>query len=210
VGDTIDRARLLDELGYRPVAARAVEVLVAAGLTNPRKSGIAREKREKVEAALAAAFVRLCARCAADAPRDGRERVPVSDAKLCDRCGGSANRLSVDRAAAACRRRGVRRVVVVGGSPGIHASLRQLWPADLELRIVPGTDRHTGRQAGANLAWADVVLVWGATQLDHKVSLLYTKERLPKVIVAPRRGIEALADTLTEHLGSGSIGRGNG
>ena len=88
----------------------------------------------------------------------------------------------------------------LGPLAGVHAALEGLWPRDIELRIVPGTERHTGRQARTNLDWADVVLVWAKTELDHKVSLLYTKERLPKVVVAPRRGIEALADRLTEHL----------
>ncbi len=202
MSDAIDRERLLRELGYgHPQAlARALEVLVRANLTNPRKTAIAAEKRPKVVAALEAVLVRLCTRCSGEPPDDGREAVPVQEATHCERCGGSANRLALQRAGEACRRRGVRHVAVVGGAPGIHTVLSQLWPEGIDLRIVSGTDRHTGPQARTNLEWADVVVVWASTELDHKVSLLYTKARSKKVIVAGRRGIQALADRLVEHL----------
>jgi hypothetical protein len=199
---TVDRARLLSDLGYgHPQAAeRAVAVLADAGLTNPRKSGISASKRERVRETLERTLIRLCARCAVRAPAIDREPVPVADPTRCERCGGSDNKLAVDRATAACRRRGVRRVVVVGGAPGVHRALSELWPADLDLRIVSGTDRHTGAQARTNLEWGDVVLIWATTELDHKVSELYTNARAKKVIVAKRRGIAALADRLAEHV----------
>jgi len=202
VTEAIDRERLLRELGYgHPQAlARALDVIFRANLTNPRKAGIATERREKVAAALDAALVRLCPRCMGEPPGDGREMVSAQDDTDCERCGGSPNRLALQRAAEACRRRGVRRVVVVGGAPGIHKVLSQLWPKDIDLRIVSGTDRHTLPQARTNIAWADVVVVWPATELDHKVSTFYTKARSGKVVVAPRRGIEALAGALVEHL----------
>jgi len=203
MSESIDRERLLRELGYgHPQAmSRAVEVLCATNLTNPRKTGIAAEKRPRIVAALEAALMRLCGRCTWEPPQDGRDVVPVEDAAHCERCGGSPNRLALHRAAEACRRHGVRHVVVVGGAPGIHKVLSGLWPRDIDLRIVPGTDRHTLPQARTNVAWADVVVVWAATELDHKVSVLYTKARSGKVVVAPRRGIEALAGAIIEHLG---------
>ena len=75
-----------------------------------------------------------------------------------------------------------------------------MWPTAPELRIISGTDRHTRRQARTNLDWADVVLIWGSTELDHKVSQLYTDGRHRHVVAVARRGIEALAEALREHL----------
>jgi len=203
---TLDRLKLLAELGYgHPEASgRAVAVLAEAGLTNPRKTGIASEKRKRVVRALEGALVRVCARCAKGGAGDGREPVPVDDDTDCEICRGSANRIAVQRAVKACKAGGVRCLVVVGGAPGVHTELKKLWPRRPELRIVPGTGRHTGKQARANLDWADLAVVWATTELDHKVSLLYTKERSDKVITAGRRGIAALADRITARLRDGT------
>jgi hypothetical protein len=202
VEPTLDRKKLLAELGYgHPEAlARALEVLYASGLTNPRKTGIAASKEARVRKVLEDTLIRRCARCAADGRSEGRIPVPVEDPQSCESCGGSANRAALVRAADACRRRGIARVLVVGGAPGVHAALLSSWPPDLSLRIVSGTGRHTRQDAAAQLAWADVVLVWGATQLDHRVSDHYTRGGSSKIVVVQRRGIEALADALAEHV----------
>jgi hypothetical protein len=194
----VDRTTLLRELGYgHPEAlAQALAVLYAAGLTNPRKTGIAPDKRPRIREALARALVRVCARCAGDLSADGRTPVPALAAIDCERCGGSANRAALTRAADACRGAGLHRIAVVGGAPGIHVVLRELWPADLELRIISGTERHSRADAVAVLAWADVVLVWAPTALAHRVSDLYTRAGRAKVVAVHRRGIEALADAL--------------
>jgi len=43
-----------------------------------------------------------------------------------------------------------------------------------------------------------VVVVWGSTELDHKVSKLYRADRDRRVVTCPRRGLAALAATLAE------------
>lgn len=198
--DPIDRLELLRELGFgHPEAVEAaLAVLFAAGLTNPRKRNIAASKREKVREALEAALLRRCPRCARTPVPPGRTAVPVEDSQRCDLCGGSTNRLALQRAFDACRRAGISRVVVVGGAPGVHAALRADWAADIELRIVDGTERHTQAEADAHLAWGHFVLVWAPTALLHRVSERYTKPRRPHVVMVHRRGIEALADALAE------------
>jgi hypothetical protein len=92
----------------------------------------------------------------------------------------------------------MRRVVVVGGSPGTHDELRSLVAGGLELRLVAGTERRTSRDAKADLAWADLVVVWGGTELDHKVSKLYARGRGDHVVTCSRRGIAAMAATMVE------------
>jgi len=204
MSQAVDRAEMLRKLGYVTAEGQevALEVLTAAGLTNPRKTGIALDKQARVEAVLERAVVRVCPRCHAAPPGDDRRPVGVEDSAHCDVCRGSSNRMAVERAAAACREAGLRRIVVVGGSPAVHKELRSMWPRDLELRIVSGTERHQGSQARSNLDWADVVVVWGSTALDHKVSELYTKVRSPSVFSLRRRGIQALADELAVHANS--------
>lgn len=203
MSDTIDRRLLLKELGYGSSKAQdiATEVLVAAGLTKAHKKNIALEKRERVREVLAQALIRLCPGCASLA-EPGKRQVPCGHPSECEECGGAPNRLALTRAAQAFRQRGLRRLLVVGGAPSAHEVLRSEWPTDLALRIVDGEPSHSLTAATANLEWADVVVVWGATILPHCTSRHYTRHyrHSAKVIQLRRRGVESLAHRLIEHL----------
>ena len=100
--------------------------------------------------------------------------------------------------AAACRAAGVQRLVVVGGSPTYRLQLRELLERfALELRLVAGQERRTQKQARADLAWGDVVLVWGGTLLDHSLSQLYQG---PTVRVISHRGLAGMMRLAAEGL----------
>ena len=172
----------------------------AGGLTNPRKARISADKVAAAKAAIDASFARLCGRCADLRARDSRVLVTV-DATLCASCGGSANRRALDELVAVCRSAGLGRIVVVGGSPDVRRELATLDGA-LELRVVDGTARRTKAQALRDVDWADVIAIAGGSELAHKVSLLYTREPRSrgKLVTASRRGVEAIAAAITEHL----------
>lgn len=192
----------LSELGLEAEQARrARAALEESGLTNPRKQRLSAAKLPAARAALDARFARLCRQCAPLAG-SGREVLSVRPER-CERCGGSANRRALDELASACTRAGVRRMVVVGGSPSVRRELATLAGA-LELRLVDGTERRTSAQAANDLAWADLVVVCGASELAHRVSTLYTRERSARLVVSPRRGVEAIAESVLEHLARGA------
>jgi hypothetical protein len=195
---------LLADLGYGTDAARqlALGALVEAGLTHKRKSRISAAKLDAVNAVLAEHFAIACARaaCRSAASATGKHLIHAARPTDCSICGGSANESAIDRAVTALLERGMRNVVVVGGSPATLEELRSLVHDRLELRLVPGTDRRTSTDAKADLAWADVVVVWGGTQLDHTVSKLYTDGKHDHVVTCGRRGIEALAETVSEFV----------
>ncbi len=69
--------------------------------------------------------------------------------------------------------------------------------------MVDGTERRTAERARHDLEWADLVLVWGATELHHKVSEHYTHGPPAlnrKVIHVARRGVTSLLDEAMTHL----------
>ena len=175
-------------------AIRARVALEDAGLTNPRKRNIATSKLDAAHAALAKTFQRLCRACLPIAVRDHRVLARV-DAAYCDRCAGSNNVRAVSDMVAACGRAGVTNVLFVGGSPSFRKEVERLVGDGLELRLVDGTRRITKSMAQRGIAWADVIVVCGATELAHKVSNLYTRDAAArrKLIVTSRRGIEAIA-----------------
>lgn len=190
---------LLAGLGYRGEAARSAAraALEAAGLTTARKQRIAALKLAAVEAELTRRFLLVCSRSACREPGpSGRVFLDAQRPTDCMVCAGSANGSAIDRTIQSVTALGIRRVVVIGGSPGTREALRARVGDRLELRLVSGTERRTRREARADLAWADAVVVWGATELDHAVSKHYTDGGARRIATCPRRGIEALMQTL--------------
>lgn len=198
-GGDISKEELLRELGYGGGAAEYEAALKEAGLTNPRKSRIAAAKRAQVEAALAARFVRVCNRgdCRAKASgvAAGRAVCAASTQADCEVCGGSDNRAAVDEMVAAFARAGWRRLCVVGGSAATQEDLKGRIAGRLELRLVDGKRSRALALAQADEAWADLVVIWAATELDHKVSEQY---RGRNRVTAPGRGVALLARVAAE------------
>lgn len=193
---------LLGTLGYvgQPALRAARETLVAAGLTSGKKRRIDTAKIAAVRAALERALVPVCGAvtCTAAAGQRGPTARPVETvASSCAICGGSENTRAAVRLAA--RGRGQRpRLLVVGGSPEARTQLVELTRGVAELRLVDGLGRATEDHAKADIAWAEVVLIWGSTQLDHKVSNHYAKAA--NAITVPKRGVAALLDAAADRL----------
>ena len=194
--DEIGIDELLADLGLAGAHAELARVtLEEAGLTNPRKRNISTAKLDRAQAALERRFQRLCPTCIGAASHDDRLLVRV-ESRNCERCGGSNNGRAVRELAAACSRAGIARIVFVGGSPSFRRELERLAGDTLELRLVDGTKRATRESARTDVAWADLVVVCGGTELAHKVSNLYTRDPAArrKLVQTRRRGIEAIAD----------------
>ena len=184
---------------------RAREALEAAGLTRAGKARMSAEKEERARAALDARFFKHCATpaCVATASRSGRTPVSTAHRTACDSCGGSDNRRAEESLLAACERTGIRRLAIVGGSPSVREELRDALGGRLELRLVDGTERRTLGQARLDLEWADLVLLWGGSELDHRVSTLYTgapQHLRRKLVHASKRGIAALLEAAVVRL----------
>jgi hypothetical protein len=105
---------------------------------------------------------------------------------------------------AICMKRGATKLVIVGGAPATRQALEALVPNGLQLRLIDGTRDRGVDQAKADLAWADLTLLWGATELHHKVSNQYqdsAQGQLKKRLVhVPRRGIAQLLAAAIDHF----------
>lgn len=198
----------LRDAGFVTDASRAAarRALEEAGVTNPRKKAMAVEKLARARAALEQRILRLCGddRCRELTAGDGRQPVEV-DRSACAVCGGSNNRRALRAMVAACRRSGVRRLLVVGGTSSQDVEMREhLGGAELEVRFVSGLQKLPNRAAAErDCAWADCVVVWAPSPLPHKVSDLYGRDVCvaPRNVTVHRRGIEGLADEVSRHLG---------
>lgn len=202
--DAIPKQELFRRIGFGGDPATAEWVLESAGLSRPAKKAIHPDKLDAAAEALAAAFCWVCGRgdCKEEAKRiaAGRTIVPAADPSQCQVCGGSVNQWTIDEMVAACRKRGWGRLCVVGGSPNARDEVKRCLDGRLALRAFDGTIARTRKQARADLAWADVVVVWGSSQLNHKVSNLYTG---PKVVTLHRRSIQELATEVAQAAARG-------
>jgi hypothetical protein len=205
MGDTLIAQFLRSEGFIKAESAVAARLaLEEASLTRPGKERMADEKLDRARDVLGHAIVRHCAdtACATAVLDDGR--LPVeTDKPHCSICSGSNNTRALRRMAAACATASLRRVLVVGGRPPVWLEMeRELSPA-IELRFVDGTSKlPNGADALRDCAWADLLVVWAPTPLPHKVSGLYRPEvcGVARRVTVHRRGIEALAMEVVEHL----------
>lgn len=180
-------------------ADRARAMLEEEGITNPRKTRLSAAKLDAARAAIDARFARFCAPCAERTDAAGR-RVVIVAAASCARCGGSRMDRALTEMVEACDAAGLRRIVVVGGSPDVRRELAAVEGGP-ELRLVDGTERRTRAEAQRDLAWADLVVIGGSSELGHKVSNLYKGDAgATPVVTASRRGVEAIAGAVVEHV----------
>ena len=179
-------------------AARAA--LEADGLTRPGKEAISEEKLQHVQDLLTKRFALSCGACAEVVRklRPHAELLVVADER-CEHCGGSDHRAAALRFIAACKGAEVRHILIVGGNPTSRQALRRHLE-DLDVQLIDGTAGLTATRARQKLDWADLVLIWGKTQLAHRVSTHFTAARNRKVVTAATRGIGGLLDAGTTHL----------
>lgn len=156
----------------------------------------------------AAPMERRCALCLASPLSPGLRAVLAEGGVACDRCGGSVNKREALALIDTFAEHGLTRLLVVGGGPGTTEELRALLGDAIELRIVDGESHNNATHAEAELAWADVVAIWGSTILPHKVSKLYTDRRADyreKLVTVTRRGAAALCRVVIEKVRGGPV-----
>lgn len=158
-------------------------------------------KIPRARAILQAKATRCCEHCWPLA-EDDPARVLVLT-RHCVICNGSNNRRAALELKATMSRVAASRLLVVGGTPANHRALKRLLEdADIELRCIDGAvHAPTQKEAWGDLQWADITVIWASTPLPHKVSNLYTAERLgrPPLTVA-QRGIGALCREVRRSL----------
>jgi hypothetical protein len=104
------------------------------------------------------------------------------------------------RFVAACHGARVQRVLVIGGEPEARQSLVQLLLA-LEIRAIDGVGELTDDHANRLADWADVVALWGPTELHRSVTEHFVAGRLRStVVVVDKPGIAALLDETSTFL----------
>jgi len=207
--DSVPKEKLARELGYGGTMAALDLELARAGLSRPEKRNISASKRAAVAGVIADRFLLVCHRgdCRAELGGDDRTVAKAATPAFCEMCGGSPVALALRDMTAACIEGGVRRIVIVGGSPTLRTRLgREVGPTPV-LRLVDGTMARTTSQALSDMEWADLVVIWAGSELLHKATTPYPKGSAHLITVS-RRGIPALARAVTRFAQAGEGGHG--
>ena len=176
----------------------------------PDRANIADSKTDYARSVLAESFLWHCnnGECR-QAAREEFDDAGSSEAdcflllvrqSACEMCGGSPGARSLERMGAALDAAGRSRILVVGGTERKERELRQKSPAGVEWRFVDGKVAREDRYYQPHRDWADIIVIWQSTPLDHRVSAHFDGKGDARVITVRRRGVAALAGEVVRHL----------
>ena len=175
--------------------------LLAGGESGPRLlSTLETGEVAGLRSALARRLALVCGAPQCLAPA-GAAVLTVEPAR-CEVCGGSDIQRAAHRFARACAAAGITRVRFVGGSPNYRTQLEALFPGDgpPTVRITAGDRRVPLSQSKAQQRSDDLVIIWGATELDHATSGAYRPQQ-GRVETIAHRGIGRMLELAAERLG---------
>ena len=196
-------ARMFRDFGIATPGSQktAREALSRAGIisSRPNRTAIASEKVDRAREALETAFLWHCGN--GDCRRQAEaSRSLLVDQAHCTICGDSKDRSSLEAMASALVASNVSKVLVVGGTEAKGREIRAKSPPGIEWRFVDGTKSKDDRYFRPARRWADIIVIWGSTVLDHRVSSHFEAKGDARVITVTRRSIGALAEAVVEHL----------
>ena len=188
---------------------------------SPQRANIARHKVDDAREVLAAAFLWHCnnGECRQAAREDGGNsggsggiesdlpRLLVAQS-ACRICGGDPSASVLGQAGQALSSAGIVRILVVGGTEAKGRELRQKSPPELDWRFIDGKRVRDDRYYQPHRDWAQVIVIWQSTPLDHKVSDHFDGKGDARVITVRRRGVTALAQELISHASVARAGGG--
>jgi hypothetical protein len=144
----------------------------------------------------------LCGSSDCKAP-PGAVTIEVAPAR-CELCGGSEIQRAATRFIRACETAGISRVRFVGGSPNYRTQLEELFPrrGPLTVATTAGDRRVPLNKSKAQQRSDDLVVIWGATELDHATSGAY-RAQFGRVETIAHRGIGRMLDLAAERITTG-------
>lgn len=199
----ISIGRMLKDFGITAPGAQeaARDALAAAGIisSRPNRTNIAAQKSDGARRALLAAFTWHCGNGDCRREADAAPRLLVEKSS-CMICGGSNDRRALEKMASTMVAAGMSRVLVVGGTDAKCREILKKSPCEVQWRFVDGKKSRDDRYFRHNREWAEVIIIWGSTVLDHRVSAHFDRKGDHRVITVTRRSIGALAHEVVDHL----------
>ena len=182
----------------------AIKDLIRKGVISKRRkrTNIASTKLKRVESCLKETFSWHCHNgdCKGVAKADAPPPLLV-DKAFCSYCVGSTDRRSLQEMAETLHADGSRRILILGGTPKVHREIeRKSRGLSVEWRFIDGTKAKDDRYYRPHRDWANIIVIWSSTPLDHRVSRHFTGWSDDRVITAERRGISSFCQSVIRHI----------
>ena len=141
------------------------------------------------------------------APEVGAAALQVEPAR-CEVCGGSDIQRAAHGFVRSCLAADIVRVRFVGGSPNYRTKLAALFPASgpLTVHTTLGDKRVRLQRSRSQQRGDDLVIIWGATELDHATSGAYRAEYGRTEVIA-HRGIGRMLELAAARIAGAPPGR---
>ncbi len=141
------------------------------------------------------------------APELGAAALQVLPAR-CEVCGGSDIQRAAHGFVRSCLAADIVRVRFVGGSPNYRTKLAALFPASgpLTVHTTLGDKRVRLQRSRSQQRGDDLVIIWGATELDHATSGAYRAEYGRTEVIA-HRGIGRMLELAAARIAGAPPGR---
>lgn len=197
--------RMFKDMGIGASASQkaAQATLVEARIisSRPNRTNIAAAKIDRALEVLEEVFSWHCgsSACRAKSKEAGRRTLLVERTR-CMICGGSNDRHALQEMASSAAASNMSKILVVGGTSTKHREIREKSPSGVEWRFVDGKKPKDARYFRPDRKWAEIIVIWGSTELDHKVSGHFDGKGDSRVITVSRRSIGALAEGVIRHL----------
>ena len=198
--------KLLSDIGiiYPECQETAINHLINVGVISRRRRriNIANTKLKRAEDCLKEGFVWHCSNGDCKQAARVEERNPLLvDKSQCFYCGGSGDKQALQGLANTMEAEGLSRILVVGGTDNKGQEIRKKSQTlHVQWRFIDGTKAKDDRYYRPHRDWADVIIIWSSTPLDHRVSGHFTGRSDDRVITAERRGISSLCESVIRYL----------
>ena len=196
---------MLRRMGIREAAEqrKAVVALQESGVISarPNRSAIAKFKETAVKEALQTHFFWHCRRgdCTTDSIESGKPLLLV-DGESCGASSHSPRQALLSELGDALQERGIGKILLVGGTQEYWQEISSSSPKALNWRFVDGKKAKDERFYRPHKDWADLIVIWASTPLNHKVSKKFPSAGDRRVVTAAGRGIEAMARDVLDML----------
>ena len=171
----------------------------------PNRKNIAARKKDRVRELLDGQFRWHCSNgdcvSAAHSHVDSdMSRLLLVERQACQECGGSSNATALKDLDKAMAEAGLSCVLVVGGVGANRREIGRNISHRCEWRFVDGVEVPRPSVYKAHRKWAEVIVIWCSTPLDHKVSGHFDRKGDERVVRVSRRGIAAMAEEVIQHI----------